>query len=153
MAGIYLGSTPKRFPQVFIIIQLDSGNIYISMPMLFTLKDKRIKINMLMDVQEFRKEYFRHTKYNLEIQIPHLATLADHYRRRFSETQHWADCIKVQRKIKCDSQHCSISSAITICTCIVGTRSTGLFGEGAPFFCSTKNGVFEIKETTSWENH
>ena len=49
-----------------------------------------------MNVEEFKKDYYLHTKYNLKVQIPHLVKLADHYSKRFSETQHWADCIKVR---------------------------------------------------------
>ena len=49
-----------------------------------------------MNAEEFKKDYYLHTKYNLKVQIPHLLKLADYYSRRFSETQHWADCIKVR---------------------------------------------------------
>ena len=49
-----------------------------------------------MNVEEFMKDYYLHTKYNLKVQLPHLVKLADHYSKRFSETQHWADCIKVR---------------------------------------------------------
>ena len=44
---------------------------------------------------EFKRDYYLNTKYDLEVQVPHIGRLADHYRKRYRITGHWVDCIKV----------------------------------------------------------
>ena len=46
-------------------------------------------------IEEFKRDYRKYGKFDLERQIPHLAELADHYMRRFHKTKKWIDCIKV----------------------------------------------------------
>ena len=49
---------------------------------------------------EFKRDYYLNTKYDLEVQIPHIGRLADHYRKRYRITGHWVDCIKVSVRKK-----------------------------------------------------
>ena len=51
-------------------------------------------------IKAFRDDYYRHGKYNLEVQAPHLASLADHYKRKYLKTKDWRDCLKVKTFIK-----------------------------------------------------
>ena len=44
---------------------------------------------------EFKRDYYLNTKYDLEVQIPHIGRLAYHYRKRYRITQHRVDWIKV----------------------------------------------------------
>ena len=44
---------------------------------------------------EFKRDYYLKTKYDLEVQIPHIGRLADHNRKRYRITQHRVDWIKV----------------------------------------------------------
>ena len=46
-------------------------------------------------IEAFQKDYYRNGKFNLEVQAPHLAGLADHYKRKYVKTQDWRDCLKV----------------------------------------------------------
>ena len=46
-------------------------------------------------IEEFKKDYRKYGKFDLERQIPHLAGLADHYMRRYHKTKNWIDCLKV----------------------------------------------------------
>ena len=45
--------------------------------------------------EEFKRDYRKYGKFDLERQIPHLAGLADHYMRRYDKTKNWIDCLKV----------------------------------------------------------
>lgn len=47
-------------------------------------------------LEDFKRDYHRYGKFNLERQAPHLAGLADHYMRRFHKTKNWTDCLKVK---------------------------------------------------------
>ena len=46
-------------------------------------------------IRAFKGTYHRCGKYNLKVQIPHLAKLADYYHQKYRETKHWTDCLKV----------------------------------------------------------
>lgn len=46
-------------------------------------------------LEEFKEEYKKKGKYDLQSQIPHLAKLADRYVERFTQTNNWTDCVKV----------------------------------------------------------
>ena len=46
-------------------------------------------------LEEFKEEYRKKGKYDLQSQIPHLAKLADRYVERFTQTNNWTDCVKV----------------------------------------------------------
>ena len=46
-------------------------------------------------IEEFKRDYRKYGKFDLERQIPHLAGLADHYMRRYHKTKNWIDCLKV----------------------------------------------------------
>ena len=46
-------------------------------------------------ITEFKRDYNKHGKFDLEIQAPHLAGLADHYMRKYRRTKKWTDCLKV----------------------------------------------------------
>ena len=46
-------------------------------------------------IQDFQRDYYRHGKFKLEVQAPHLAGLADHYKRKYLNTHDWRDCLKV----------------------------------------------------------
>lgn len=45
---------------------------------------------------EFKRDYYLQTKYDLELQVPHLGRLADYYKKRYEITKHWPDCLKVR---------------------------------------------------------
>ena len=44
----------------------------------------------------FKSDYYKHGKFNLGVQVPHLVRLAEHYRNRYQQTQQWIDCLKVK---------------------------------------------------------
>ena len=46
-------------------------------------------------IEEFKRDYRKYGKFDLERQIPHLAGLADHYMRRYHKSKNWIDCLKV----------------------------------------------------------
>lgn len=48
---------------------------------------------------EFKRDYYLNTKHDLKAQVPHLARLADYYKKRYAATKHWADCLKVSSNI------------------------------------------------------
>ena len=51
-------------------------------------------------IKDFQKEYQRYGEYNLEVQVPHLAGLADHYKRKYNKTGNWTDCLGKRGKKK-----------------------------------------------------
>ena len=46
-------------------------------------------------ITAFQNDYYRHGKFNLKVQAPHLAGLAEYYKRKYLKTQDWRDCLKV----------------------------------------------------------
>ena len=40
---------------------------------------------------EFKPDYYLNTKYDLEVQLPHIGRLVDHNRKRYRITQHRVD--------------------------------------------------------------
>ena len=55
------------------------------------------------DLERFQRDYYRYGKHDLKRQIPHLAALADYYKRKYSRTLDWTDCIKVSVQIYKDA--------------------------------------------------
>ena len=50
------------------------------------------------EIEDFKKDYCGHVggKYNLKVQVPHLAKLADRYLQRYKDSGQWTDALKVQ---------------------------------------------------------
>ena len=46
-------------------------------------------------ITAFQKDYYTYGKFNLKVQAPHLAGLAEYYKRKYFKTQGWRDCLKV----------------------------------------------------------
>ena len=46
-------------------------------------------------IRNFKRDYHRCGRYNLHVQVPHLARLADLYKDKYEKTKHWTDCLKV----------------------------------------------------------
>ena len=46
-------------------------------------------------IKAFQKGYYTLGKINLTVQAPHLAGLAEYYKRKYLKTQDWRDCLKV----------------------------------------------------------
>ena len=46
-------------------------------------------------ITAFQKDYNTYGKFNLKVQAPHLAGLAEYYKRKYLKTQDWRDCLKV----------------------------------------------------------
>ena len=51
-------------------------------------------------IESFKRDYYKQGKYKLEVQVPHLARLAEHYREKYQQTQQWTDCLKVSKTPK-----------------------------------------------------
>ena len=47
-------------------------------------------------VYQFKQDYKRHGKYKLDVQVPHLARLAEFYHNKYRAMRHWPDCVKVR---------------------------------------------------------
>ena len=62
-------------------------------------------------LRAFKRDYYfsKGGKYNLEVQVPHLARLADIYHQRYlnSSNPDWTDCLKVSGKLKIKYHSCS----------------------------------------------
>ena len=50
-------------------------------------------------IREFKRDYLREGKYNIEGQVCHLARLAEHYQRKDKITENWSDCLKVKDQV------------------------------------------------------
>lgn len=63
---------------------------------------------MTEDIDKFKQEYYtcENGKYNLAIQVPHLAKLAEDYTQRYLKRGQWPDCLKVILNIKCKELFC-----------------------------------------------
>lgn len=48
---------------------------------------------------QFKKDYLHHGKYSLEVQVPHLARLAEFYVENYRRSKLWTDCVKVNRTL------------------------------------------------------
>lgn len=59
-------------------------------------------------IEDFRRDYERYGKFDLEKQAPHLAGLAYHYKRRYHRTQDWTDCLKVGSAFYHTSSLCNL---------------------------------------------
>ena len=46
-------------------------------------------------IKNFKRDYPRCERFNLHVQVPHLARLADLYKDKYEKTKHWTDCLKV----------------------------------------------------------
>ena len=46
-------------------------------------------------IEAFQADYYKHGKYDLVAQTPHLAKLAAYYEKKYQHTQDWIDCVKV----------------------------------------------------------
>ena len=47
-------------------------------------------------LSQFKNDYRQYGKYRLDIQIPHLSSLADYYHNKYKATRDWPDCVKVR---------------------------------------------------------
>ena len=61
------------------------------------------KLNYLKEyneryLHEFKRDYSLSVggKYNLEVQVKHLARLAEFYYSRYKKTDNWTDCLRVR---------------------------------------------------------
>lgn len=49
----------------------------------------------LKTLGQFKLDYRHHGKFDLDVQVPHLAKLANFYEDKYKMTQNWTDCLKV----------------------------------------------------------
>ena len=78
----------------------------------------------IRDIEAFQADYYKHGKYDLVAQAPHLAKLAAYYEKKYQHTQDWIDCVKVCCYHVLLPYFCCISACTYTCTIPMYSLST-----------------------------
>ena len=79
----------------------ESEVLRLLLPVMHSSNFGSVKMMDDSELRTFKRDYYfsKGRKYNLDVQVPHLARLADIYHKRYlkSPSPDWTDCLKVSK--------------------------------------------------------